>query len=308
MKISWLSENTPELASFRYRIAIPAFILGSKHRVSLGETGKVVVASKHFESPDRVERLRAAGKAVLFDCCDNHFGGPLREHYLRMCRAAHLITVPTETMQAALKAEGFDSVVIPDPIEMRWGEPLVRGPEKLFWYGHASNYQPLLDLAPRLEGYICRLVSNAPGTNPWSPIAMMDGFKWCDAVILPQVNDAKRSCKSTNRIVEGIWSGRFVCANSIPSWDQFAPYAWIGDIPEGLAWMKANPAEAKERITAGQAYIREKFSPVAIGKLWEAALEKCLDYGRSGVHRASSGGPHLADDTLEGGRHGPAGC
>lgn len=281
MKISWLSGATPELASFRYRIAIPAFVLGAKHRVSLGETGKVVVTSKHFESADRAERLRALGKAIVFDCCDNHFGGELREHYLRMCRVADLITVPTHAMWAALKQEGFDSVVIPDPYEMPWGKPQVRGPKNLLWYGHHTNFKPMLDLEVHLSGYTARYISNIAGTNPWSLQAMMDGFKWCDAVVLPQIPTAKRSCKSTNRVVEAIWSGRFVCANSIPSWEQFKDSAWIGDIPEGLVWMREHPEEALARVEQGQAYIAENFSPVQIGKLWEGALEQSLDNRRS---------------------------
>lgn len=281
MKVSWLSQEFYDLASFRYRIAIPAFILGTKHRVSLGEQGDVVVTAKHFEPADRVERLRAAGKAIVFDCADNHFNSEipdLADHYRRMCRVAHLITTPTVEMQNALKVEGFDSVVIPDPYEYPWGEPVVRGPENILWYGHSSNIMPLLDLRPRLTQYKFRLITDStyPGSIPWSLKAMMDGFDWCDAVIVPQVLDAKTACKSPNRVVEAIWRGRFVCANQLPAYEAFAPFAWVGDVPEGLEWMKANPEEALSRIEAGQAYIAENLNPVRIGKLWEDALGECL--------------------------------
>ena len=279
MKISWLAkEEDANLASFRYRIALPAFVLASQHKVSLGETGDVVVASKHFERPETAERLRASGKAVVFDCCDNHLGTQYRDYYLRMCRVAHVVTVPTPEMQRVLGEEGIESVVVPDPYEFPWAEPKVGGVKRLFWYGHVSNIKPLVQLMESHPEYEYRVISNleADWVRPWSLKEMLDGFGWCDAVVIPQEQTAKTACKSPNRVVEGIWSGRFVCASPIPAYEQFAPYAWIGDVVEGLEWLKANPREALERVKAGQAYIAANFAPVDIAKKWLAVFEDAL--------------------------------
>jgi hypothetical protein len=46
----------------------------------------------------------------------------------------------------------------------------------------------------------------------------------------------------------------------------------VGDIREGLEWFKAYPHKALKQVEACQQYIRDKYSPEAIGRLWFDAL------------------------------------
>jgi glycosyltransferase involved in cell wall biosynthesis len=80
--------------------------------------------------------------------------------------------------------------------------------------------------------------------------------------------------KSANRIVEALWAGRFVVAHPIPSYLEFADYAWLGaDLAEGISWVMRNQESIAGRIRAAQDRIAAAYSPDSIAAQWERILE-----------------------------------
>jgi len=92
--------NDETIASYRYRVLQPiAFLAARGHPVELYDEAnfdryETVVFSKAYADKDRklARRLKAAGKRVLLDLCDDHFYNPedlpkyreAREHLLAM--------------------------------------------------------------------------------------------------------------------------------------------------------------------------------------------------------------------------------
>ncbi len=209
-----------------------------------------------------------------------------------MIDMADLVTCPTETM--ARMIEG--AVVIPDPHEFEFVEPSYSPKLELLWYGNNTNIQALLDTVT--PGYIlqqstCINIAEKSYTfravgdqekNFWmrqySKNTMLQELMNCDAVIIPQVDDWWGRVKSPNRLIEAVVRGRFVLANSIPSYDVFKEWMWIGDIAEGLEWLKQQSGEEIcQRIKKAQDHIRQNHSIEVVTDKWEDALTSVVERG-----------------------------
>jgi hypothetical protein len=175
---------------------------------------------------------------------------------------------------------------------------------KLAWFGHQSNLQPVYDLAQAIaeartrwavdisfvsrDGFgardFCEIFNHHHGGRcrtkfiEWSPESTQRALHECDLAVVPgDPKLRKTEVKSPNRIAEILRAGRFAVAYSIPSYMQFADYAWIGEnIVAGIAWAMQNRHEVRARIRAGQDYVEQKFSPPAIGAQWHDALHELL--------------------------------
>jgi hypothetical protein len=282
MKINYSTVANDKLASYRYRIKIPAEYLRQwGHEVTIGgpEQADVGVFSKHFNVKDyEIARQPTRYRSVVFDVCDYHLDGPYREHYERMMTLADVVTVGTGEMGMMInKYLGHDVTVIEDPYEFEEKEPKYNGCDKVLWFGHASNIAALLREINYgvLNGKQLMVISNPNEfipTVPWSMQNMKQGFEECDVIIIPQQNTRKNRCKGANRMVESIRSGRFVIANEMPAHQQFKDWMYIGEIKEGIEWLKQNKSEVKDRITEAQKYVRQTFCPKKISNQWLSAL------------------------------------
>jgi len=110
--------------------------------------------------------------------------------------------------------------------------------------------------------------------SPWSLAAMQAALEETDLVVLPtQPGDSTKAVKSPNRLVSGLWAGRFVVAHPVPSYEEFAEFAWIGaDIAEGVRWALDNPRAVVERTLRGQDYVAKQYSAIAAAREWEQAI------------------------------------
>lgn len=258
--IGYAVDINPELASFRFRVSIPAGHLKVPYR--LGCTG----SPTFFYKDGNPELARSLKSGVLYDVVNDHFTGPRAESYHGMAKAADVLTTCSEVMRETVKkATGRDSIVIDDPYENAEFPPEVPG-EFVLWFGHAAN---ISSLKPYADLPNLKVVSNVKGAAPWSLKFEWHYIKQAALILLTGNNPGA----STNRIVKSIRSGRFVVTpGGIPSWEQFKDFCWIGDVREGVQWALNNREEACQKIALGQSYIRERFTPSLITEKWMEAF------------------------------------
>jgi len=261
---------------------------------------------------DTLHRVRGDVR-VLADFSDDYaaLAEPLGAPFLRSYQATlledHDIVVPCEALRERLASEARGSVtVVEDPYE----SPAARAPRasasdpvRLCWFGTLgeANFElvagKLEQLARAMQDRAlqfevgahrsrgemvralgARLAAAHPRTGvaftEWSLERTWAAIDRCDFVVLPQdTAGAAGRVKSPNRLVEAIRGGRLALASPIPSYQELAQYAWVGeDLGQGLRWALAHPADALERVRAGQQVVEARFASAAIGAQWARAL------------------------------------
>lgn len=216
----------------------------------------VVVYGKHLVTFDQIKHF----KKKVFDCCDDHFGTYRDAYYREHIAKADLVTCNSETMAGIIRRETARiATVIPDPYESE-EKPAGMG-NGLLWFGHESN---LIDLEPYRD-----LKPEILTGSEWSRDKQLAALDKCAAVLIPT---GKSMAKSANRLIEAVRNGRFVIAGHLPAHEEFKQWMWIGDIRDGIEWLKEYPKQAIRDVSECQRYIRDKYSPEAIGRLWFNAL------------------------------------
>lgn len=243
------------IASSRLRAAIPQRELA---KLGIGKGADVLVYGKHLVPMPVVKRF---GKRV-YDVCDDHFSDEFSAYYVEHVTKADLVTCNSERMREIIRQyTGRDATVIPDPYESD-EKPAGMG-NGLLWFGHGSNLvdlKPYLDLKPEI------LTGEA-----WSRDKQLAALEKCAAVLIPT---GKSMAKSANRLIEAVRNGRFVIAGNLPAHDEFKRWMWVGDIRDGVEWLKEYPKQAIREVSECQRYLRDKYSPEAIGRLWLNALRQ----------------------------------
>lgn len=275
MIVGYVVPINPILASFRLRVAIPAAHMELPYYI--GHPGDVSFFFKDAH-PLAADGLRC----VVYDVVNDHFTNP---NYRAMCALANTITTASAAMaETVLEHTGRHATVIDDPYEDNESEVRCKG-HNVLWFGHSAN---LSSLPRHLEDSDIDLTicSNwAKSTVQWSRQNEMRCLSNCAVALVTGNNPGA----SSNRIVKAIRAGRFVVApRGVSAWEQFEPYIWLGDVQKGIRWAFNNREEACRRTLAGQEYIRERFSPKAIGKQWKDLFCSTLAAATSGT-KAGSG-------------------
>jgi hypothetical protein len=293
---------TSDVASVRYRILIPALAISGSKITHIGpganrrtllerfEGARAAVLGKFFDAS--VVELVAALKQqrnvrIIADYSDDHFSNPiLGPSYRAVANNVDHVVAATAGLAEALREHTAAPVsVITDPVEGERGEPRAsaNNPARLLWFGHPLNLDTLRFGLPQLADYSLTLMTAAGAGaenlghrfRPWSTAALFEELRECDAVIIPSnPYDPRKAVKSTNRFTEALWGGRFVIAHPLPAYQPLAPFGWIGeDLGEGLAWLLRHPAEAVERIRAGQEWIAKHCSTQVVGRAWKSVID-----------------------------------
>ena len=246
---------SPDIASSRLRAQIPQQEL-VKLGMNLGRD--VLVYGKHVVTQEQASRYDMR----VYDVCDNHYHTQYEKYYRFHSGWADVVTVNSLVMAEIVKAEtGREAVIIPDPYESD-EQPAGMG-KGVLWFGHENNWKTIDPYRTLID---CIL------TYPeWTREKQLAALKECALVVIPTDD---RKGKSANRLIESVRNGRFVVAGELPAHDEFREFMWIGDIQEGIEWAKSHKAECIERVEACQDYIRDKYSPATIGKMWFEVLEK----------------------------------
>lgn len=279
MTLSFFHDRDERQASYRYRGAIPASVLGvamNDERADVWIVSKITKAT-----PALLDKAKTLGKSVIVDVCDAHLGLP---YYQDVIARAHAVTTPTPLLAEFIFDDfGRFATVIDDPYEFECVPPHVRG-NNLLWFGHASNYDGMAMFREALKDYPLRLVSNIDGCIPWSKETMREEFLKADIVLLPD----SAPTKSCNRAVEAIRQGCFVVATPHPSLEGI-PGIWVGDLMKGVAWASTHAQDANERLIQSQAYVRARFSPVRVGNAWKTLAEVCASNWAAGTSHGTAG-------------------
>lgn len=275
-----------------------------------GMQADVVIFSKSFSDANEalMNIAQQNGARCFFDVCDNHFDTPgaIGEHYRHMADMADQIVCNTHDMAEIIARHSKKPcTVIDDPYESVRREPRFApepGKLNLLWFGHPSNLNSLQACLTTLGGSAERrgmqlnvtlLTQIVPGLNefaeqltsaysaslhvkvePWSLPRQWELLAACDAVIIPTLATERTLTKSANRMVESLNCGRAVLAGTLPAYEQFSPWVWIGeDFGEGLDWLRMQHSKIPLLIGQAQRYISESFSPSVIAARWEQLIE-----------------------------------
>ena len=313
--------NDPAVASFRYRVLTPISVLGGRgHAVELYDDTRfdryeAVLFSKAYKAEDRelAERLRAAGKRVLLDLCDDHFYNPqnlpkyrkAREDLLAMIALCDQVVCSTPVLARAVQRHAKLTrapAVAPDVYEqakVAVGPPTPPGePARLLWFGrHGSPNAPagmedlLLIREPLARAHALRpfevvvcsdsearhaeLFADFPVPTryvAWTPDSFAAELARCDAVLIPLSDNPFVAAKTHNRLSLALSAGAPVIADRLDSYEEFAPFCWIGDWEGGLRAVLLQPEQARARAAAARPYLEARWSAEAVAPLWEAAL------------------------------------
>lgn len=250
---------------------------------------------------------------LLADLSDDYaalakaWGKPFLREYQRGLGRACEFVVATEALASAVRGDAHRGLhVIEDPFESAAARPVrawSAGPVRLVWFGALGTVNIALiereletlatalpDLPIRVElvgpsvaqQAVQAIAARLAGAFPrfsviftaWSLAATDAAIERADFVWLPQEHQAAWGrVKSHNRLVSAIRGGRLAIASPIPSYQELAAYAWIGEpLSAGLRWALANPQEATQRVREGQRYVEQRFSPETIGRRWAEVL------------------------------------
>lgn len=276
--VVWISRFGNEMASFRYRAAIPAAEVGKlngfKCGINDGEADIVVFTKPVGDDIALAKKLKADGAKIVLDLSDNHFDSPLAHVYRDIAPVGDYIICASPVMKEIIRERtGRDAHVIPDPYEFDEVEPHADG-DNFLWFGHYRNFVEMTKVMKSMGERKLRVVTGPkeiPGTIPWSIGNLRKTFKMSNIVILPTQEGAEY--KSPNRLINALRQGCFCVCMDHPAYWEFRDYVWVGDFHTGLRWTEAFRGELNACVKAGQDYIRSKYSPAAIGALWAQFLE-----------------------------------
>jgi hypothetical protein len=276
--ITWIHTFGPQMASFRYRAAIPAKevakINGYSTFINEGEADVVVFSKPIRETLPLAEKAKKDGAKIVVDFADDHFTDIEAETYRQFAGIGDAFVTASPVMRGRLYDYiKKDSAVIPDPYEFPESEPHANG-DNFLWFGHIRNFSELTKATNFLGDRKLRVVTGPkeiPNTIPWSMPNLAQAFSLSNIVILPTKVGAEY--KSPNRLLNSLRAGCFVVAMDHPAYKEFRDFAWVGNFPTGLKWADAFKESLDERVQAGQDYIRDKYSPEAIGQQWASFLE-----------------------------------
>lgn len=256
MKVTFANFGA-DVASSRLRAKIPQ---NEFQKMGIKSGRDVLVYGKHFVTEKQLEHF---GRWI-FDVCDDHFQHPeLGGYYRKHVHMADAVTCNSEVMQQRIKKEtGRDAIIVREPYESEEKEAGIAG--LLLWFGHGSNFKDIERLKPFLHHPLL-ILSNYPGYPEWSLESFDRAISAPCIVVIPT---GKSMAKSENRMVESIRRGRYVCAEHLPSYEQFGQFMPLGNIPEHIESALANPADSIRRIKDAQDYIRDRYSPKTIAHQW----------------------------------------
>jgi hypothetical protein len=262
-RVSFIHRGGEQMASYRYRTAMPAAEIGASVNDLTAST--LVFSKPQPQELMEMARAKRRGQRIIVDFCDPHFDLMHYQQALLLADEAVCPTLEMASVIATCERWARKATIIPDPWEFPLAQPHFGG-NRLLWFGHAVNRDSLERIRKDTEDYPLRVVSNFHGAIPWSHQTMLQEFAQADVVLMPKTEDYK----SANRTVEALRQGCFVIAEPHPAIMDI-PGIYIGGIKEGLEWLKQQSrTEVNGRISSAASYVTEKYHPATIGAMWKS--------------------------------------
>lgn len=277
--IVWVHPFGPTIASYRYRAAIPCEEVGKINGYTTamqdGEADIVVFSKPSAEQIPILEKAKAEGAKIVVDLADDHFSHPVvGPIYRRFAELSDGIVTGSTVMRGRIYDYiKRDSAVMQDPYEQEECAPHADG-EDFLWFGHIRNFHEVQSIFHLMGDRRLRVVvgpQKLPGTIQWTPDCMPKVFAASNMVLLPTQQGAEY--KSPNRLLNSIRAGCFPICMRHPAYAEFREFVWVGHLPTGLRWVDVFKQDLNGLVAKAQDYIRDRYSPAAIGQQWADYLE-----------------------------------
>ena len=278
-RVVFIHRGGPDMASYRYRAALPAHELGKINgytaQINGGEADTVIFSKPMTEDVELAKSVKAQGCRVIVDIGDDHLTHPVIGHdYAAMIGLADVMVTPTQDMAERIyRVSGKSPVVIPDPYEYPQAAPHAEG-NKLLWFVHERNLKPLRKYLLYTEGWEFTMVTGPndhKGALRWSHNTLLLKLSEANVVLIPTVKGEEY--KTANRLLNAVRAGCFVVAGNSPSHREFQSMCWVGDIKHGLEWTRNRQADLNGLVAQAQADIAERYHPKRIAELWAQVLQ-----------------------------------
>lgn len=264
---------------------------------------------------DLADDLRARGKIVVVDLCDDVFNMAGRIGLAgELAMRASAVTVPTLSLaKRFMKRLRCPIHVVPDGIEGARGIPAAprsRGALRLLWYGWqhkigavADGLEALARFARDRRRILLSCVTNLAPIQPdlarvmrggtedlsvrvfaWRQDIYLNAFAEADLVIVPSGASLRESGASPIRMAQALWSGRLPIVERTAGYltAEFAPFGCFHDsLTDGIAWAMEHPRQVMDRIVAAQRQIESTRSPGALARDWHRALTAIVEQSRA---------------------------
>jgi hypothetical protein len=209
------------------------------------------------------------------DFCDDHFNDMEAETYRKFADIGDAFVTGTTTMRGRFyDYTKKDSFVIGDPYEQPELEPHADG-DLYLWFGHFRNLPEITEVA-HIVGKRKILIATGPKAPNdkmaiWGPHNLGIALAQSNIVLLPTREGMEY--KTNNRLLNAIRGGCFPVCVQHPAYTEFRDMVWVGHFQTGLRWVEAYRHDLNGLVKQAQDYIRDRYSPKAIGAQWASFLE-----------------------------------
>jgi hypothetical protein len=262
--VSFVHPGDESQASYRYRAMVPAKQIGAK--LNVPDTD-IVVISKPW-ALDFAKQIKADGKTLVVDFCDDHFNHPaIGGLYREFAALADHCVAPTPVMASRIPHKSV--AVIPDPYEFAEISPHADG-DKLLWFGHNAGIRALDPYARHPNLTIVTGPKVKEGHVLYSQDSLVNEMVKANQAIFPTMKG--HEYKSANRVINALRMGLYPICDDHPAYDEFKKMVWASDVRTGLQWATEFRRELNGLVRVGQDYIRDRYSPQTIGEQWASFL------------------------------------
>ncbi len=218
---------------------------------------------------------------------------------LKLAKYSNNIIAKTKSAANIIyKHTGFRAKIISDCVRFESQMPInkINYPFKISWFGMDTNHDTLefgireileynfeakIKIITNKSDKIRSKLSNLNLKNislefiKWSK-SMDKEVVTTDIVIIPYLNDHKRLVKSYNRITDSINLGRFTIISDQDHLREFNNFCFLGNIGEGLKWVKENNLLAVEKVKKGFEYVKKNYNVATIALEWKKIIDQTL--------------------------------
>jgi hypothetical protein len=308
-KVTYWVDPTSSLASVRLRAleisklfprGLKPLFKTEHHSFDPLKASDIIVFMKHFDVQGNLDLALKAKKkrkvVTVFDICDFHFDNEqLSDYYIQMAKLCDYVTCSSPLLcQMVLAYTSRVAHYLPDPATYPSLPPSIGNCKKLVWYGHPLNLGTLKPLIKALEDnrkdfpdttldvFTATNREEAVSENiiirKWSMDRIKETIKDYNLVIIPTDYSLKTLCKSPNRGIDGVMSGKGIITNNPFLYSEVdEALVKVGEVSTFLEKLKKLQESEKERnkLTKGvleaQKRIKDKYS-------LEAVAEEYLDF------------------------------